>query len=76
MAKPMEAIYQAVSGRIRMIREAVGMDQGELGRRVGLNRTSITNIEAGRQRFLLHDLEKFATALGTTPKHLLKGVWW
>jgi hypothetical protein len=25
---------------------------------------------------LLHGVEAFARALGTTPKHLLKGIWW
>jgi transcriptional regulator with XRE-family HTH domain len=73
---PIEACHQAVGARVRMIRETLGLDQSELGKRVGLNRTSITNIEAGRQRLLLHNIETFARALGTSPKHLLKGVWW
>ena len=72
----MEAVYLAVAARIRMIRETLGLDQGELAKRVGLNRTSVTNIEIGRQRIALHKLEDFAAALGTTPKNLLKGVWW
>lgn len=74
--KEMESIYLAFGSRIRRIREALGLDQGELAKRVGLNRTSITNIEAGRQRILLHDVEKFSKAIGTTEKALLKGIWW
>ena len=74
--KNMEAVYFAIGARVRMIRETLGIDQGELATRVGLNRTSVTNIEIGRQRIALHKLADFAEALGTTPKNLLKGVWW
>lgn len=41
-----------------------------------MQRTSIANIEAGRQRLLLHDVEKFAAAFGTEARILLKGIWW
>jgi len=52
------------------------MSQEDLAKKVGLKRVSVTNIEIGRQRFLLDGVEDFATALGTTPKNLLKGIWW
>lgn len=76
MSKPIEPIYQALAARIRMIRETLGMDQGTLAKAVGLQRTSVVNFEGGRQRILLDDVEDFAKALGTTPKNLLKGIWW
>lgn len=76
MAKPIEACHISVGVRIRMIRETLGLSQGDLAKRVGLQRVSVTNIEVGRQRLLLDGIERFATALGTTPKHLLKGIWW
>ncbi len=75
MSKPIEPIYQAVGVKIRMIRETLGLAQDELAKRVGLKRTSVVNIEAGRQRLLLDDIDDFAKALGTTPKHLLRGIW-
>lgn len=71
-----EACHQAVGARIRMIRETLGITQDELGKRCGLNRTSVVNIEVGRQRLLLQTVEKLASGLGTSPKALLKGVWW
>lgn len=74
--KPIEAVHQSVGLAIRRVREAIGLDQSSLAKRVGLTRTSITNIEAGRQRVILDDVEAFARALGTTPKHLMKGIWW
>lgn len=76
MAKPIEACHISVGVRIRMIRETLGLSQDELAKRVGLKRASVTNTEIGRQRLLMDGIERYATALGTTPKHLLKGIWW
>lgn len=76
MSKPVEACHQAVGVRIRLIREALGLTQDDLAKRVGLKRVSVANIEIGRQRLLLDSVEDFARALGTSPKHLLKGIWW
>ena len=71
-----EPCHQAFGLRVRMIREAVGMTQAELAKRVFLKRTSVVNTEAGRQRVSLDAVELYAKALNSTPKHLLKGLWW
>ncbi len=76
MTKPIEACYLAVGARIRLIREALGMSQEDLAKKTSLVRTSVVNIEAGRQRILLHNIDEFSKALGTSPKHLMKGIWW
>jgi transcriptional regulator with XRE-family HTH domain len=76
MSKPIEACHQAFGLRVRMIRETLGQTQDDVAKKVGLKRTSVTNIEIGRQRVLLDDVETFAQALGVSPKHLLKGIWW
>jgi transcriptional regulator with XRE-family HTH domain len=78
MAKPIEACHIALGARIRMIREALGISQDELAERMpkAVTRSSLANIELGRQRFLLDRVEDFARAMGTTPKHLMKGIWW
>lgn len=76
MSKPIEAVHGQVGLRVRAMREALGISQSDLAQRVGITRTSLTNIEAGRQRLLLHSVETFARALGTTVKHLMKGIWW
>ncbi len=75
-AKPVEACHVALGARVRLLRETLGLTQDDLAVRVGLTRASIANIEIGRQRFLLDGVEDFARSLGTTPKHLLKGIWW
>lgn len=73
--KPIEPIYLAIGAKLVMMRDAIGITQGDLAKRTGLSRPAIANIELGRQRMLLHDLAKFADAFGTTPKHLLRGIW-
>ena len=47
------------------------MTQDRLGALVGLSRTSITNIEKGRQHVSLHQLYRIADALEVTPAMLL-----
>ncbi len=76
MSKPIETCHKLVGLRIQHMREALGITQGELAKRVGLERTSVVNTEAGRQRLLLQGIEAYAKAFGTTPKHIMKGIWW
>lgn len=75
MTEEIEVVYRAIGARLQMIREAVGMTQDELSKKVGYTRTSVVNIEAGRQRLPLHQVEEMARALSTTPRHLMKGIW-
>ena len=56
---------------IRAARLAARVSQDELAERVGLSRTSITNIEQGRQHVPLHTLLLLASALGVEPASLL-----
>ena len=76
LKKPIEAVYRQFGSKIEALRSALGLSQADLAERVGLERTSVCNIEAGRQRVLLDDVEKFAAAFATSPKHLLRGIWW
>lgn len=50
------------------------MTQEKLGRLVGLSRTSITNIEKGRQHVSLHHLVSIANALQVRSEALLPSV--
>ncbi len=69
-----DAIYLAVGRMIRKGREAAGLRQDELAERVGLTRTSITNIEKGKQRIQIHTLYAIAQALNISPLTLLPSV--
>jgi DNA-binding XRE family transcriptional regulator len=73
--KPLEPVYGLVALKIRHVRETLGMSQEDLAKRIGYTRTSIVNIECGRQRLPLHQVEEIARALGVTTKHLLRGIW-
>src|SRR5215218_6040327 len=64
-------LYVALGGLVRARRERAELTQGELARRVGMTRTSITNIESGRQKVQLHTLYDIADALDVSPGALL-----
>ncbi len=69
----MDDFYPEFGRRVRLARRRAHLSQEALGRLTGMNRTSITNIEAGRQRIPLHLLVSFATALDVEPMELLPG---
>jgi transcriptional regulator with XRE-family HTH domain len=50
------------------------LTQQGLANLVSLTRTSITNVERGRQKFLLHTLAEIARALGVEPSSLLPSL--
>ena len=66
-----EELYKETGKRIRSARTALGLTQDELSKKVDLTRTSVTNIEQGRQVIQIHLLYKFAKALDILPKDLL-----
>ena len=70
-----EGCYRMFGMKVQQTREMLGLTQLELSKRVGLTRTSVVNIEAGRQRILMHHVEKFAAAFQIAPKVLLRGIW-
>lgn len=76
MKRPTEACYQAIGSRIRMLRNALGITQEDLAKRLRVTRTSLASIEIGRQRIRLDQVEEIAAAIGTTPRGLMKGIWW
>lgn len=64
-------MYQELGRRARSARRKAGLTQQEVADRIGLSRTSVTNIERGNQQILLHMLYRLAAALGTDPLALL-----
>jgi transcriptional regulator with XRE-family HTH domain len=67
----MEPIYLDFGRRLRRARREASLTQDALGKRVGLSRTSITNIEQGNQHVGLHLLYELAKAVGVRPVDLL-----
>jgi len=64
-------LHRLVGDTIRKRRKLIGMTQTELAEKVGLLRTSITNIEAGRQRAPLHVLYNICVAVGVEVREVL-----
>lgn len=59
---------------VRFLRRIHGMTQGDLAERVGVERTSITNIEGGNQNPTLGTVERIANAFGVHAFQLLRGI--
>ncbi|MFE9736148.1 helix-turn-helix domain-containing protein [Streptomyces sp. NPDC005863] len=64
-------LYLEVGQRMTAARKAHGYTQADLGRAVGLSRSSIANIESAVQRAPFHTLLGIAQALGVDPAGLL-----
>lgn len=75
MAKPIEPCYRLFGARVEQVRQLLGRTQEEVAASLKMSRGSLANIEAGKQRILLDDVENFAKVLGSTPKALMRGIW-
>lgn len=69
-----EAFYKAFGEAVRRARKERGLSQDALASAVGLKRTSIANIERGRQRLLLHTAWSIALVLRVKLIDLLPSV--
>lgn len=56
--------WTAIGAGIRQLRKARGLTQAQLAQLVGVERTSIVNVEKGQQRLGIDLLDKLAAALG------------
>lgn len=65
-----EPVYVRLGAVIKERRLRLGLTQEQLADRLSLTRTSLSNIEIGRQRVLLSDLWVIAEGLGMTPRAL------
>lgn len=66
-----EFLYRHVGEFVRRRRIAAGLTQAELAERAKVLRTSIANIEAGRQKAPLHVLYKLCVSLGVEARWML-----
>lgn len=71
MASEQGPFYRALGDRVKKARTDAKVSQDSLARAVGLSRTSITNIEKGRQPVQALLLVKIADALSTSAAVLL-----
>lgn len=62
----MDQFYVEVGKLLLAARQKAGLTQEQLAKEVGLTRTSVTNMERGRQKILLHTLADIARVLKTS----------
>jgi transcriptional regulator with XRE-family HTH domain len=67
----MDQLYREFGRLLRQRRKSAHLTQDDVADRVGLARTSITNIEQGRQHVSLHMLYELADAVGAHAHELL-----
>jgi transcriptional regulator with XRE-family HTH domain len=64
-------VYISIGKKIRDLRIKEGISQAALGSAIALTRASITNIEQGRQKILVHTLLKIARELNVDLAELI-----
>ncbi|MBZ5591220.1 MAG: helix-turn-helix domain-containing protein [Acidobacteriia bacterium] len=63
--------YPRFGQTLRKARKTSGLSQEDLAKAVGLNRTSVSNIEKGRQKILLHTFCDLLRVLNVEPRDLI-----
>lgn len=63
-----------LASHISKRRVELGMRQEELAEKIGLSRTSITNIELGNQGIIADELPKWAKALKWSTRQIARGL--
>jgi DNA-binding XRE family transcriptional regulator len=71
MPENLDDFYKAVGNLIQKNRIKKKLTQEKLAEKISLTRTSITNIEKGRQKLLLHTLFDIAHHLGISTEDLI-----
>lgn len=66
-----DVLHEELGKKIRNRRIRRDYTQDELSKRVQISRTSLTNMERGRQRILVEQLYRIAKALEVEPAELL-----
>jgi len=60
--------------RLKQSRKALRYSQDEVGKIIGLNRTAIVEIEAGKRKVSTEELKRFCELFGKTADELLYGT--
>ena len=71
MAFSRSKFYLLLGRQLATVRRDRKITQDRLAAAVGLSRTSIANVEAGRQALAVHTLVAFASVLGKNPEELI-----
>lgn len=67
-----DQLYKSIGSKIKEARQLRGVTQSDLAKRLKLTRSSVANIEAGRQRVMIHWVLQIAEELNISLLHLLE----
>ena len=68
-----EELRAEIAGRLRRAREASGLSQGQVARKLQLHRPTVSEIEAGRRRVSTDEVAEFAELYGVSSEWLMTG---
>ncbi|MCG8066712.1 MAG: helix-turn-helix domain-containing protein [Candidatus Thiodiazotropha taylori] len=68
------ALYEKIGAIIKNRRRSLKLTQSYVADRVGITRTSVTNIEKGAQKTPLYTLYKLAVILDMSPNEMLPAL--
>lgn len=71
MANEKTALAQLIGSRIRMVRQAAGLTQEELGKQLFLTRSTINKYESGIINIGLDNIDAIALIVDCAPEYLL-----
>ncbi len=74
IAERQQQVRFSIGQNLKKYREEKGQTQVELSDLVGIERTSVTNIEAGKNNMTIEQLLYFCEVFEITPNDLLKDV--
>lgn len=63
-----------ISARLREAREAAGLSQGQVAKKLGMHRPTVTEIEAGRRKVSSDEIERLSQLYGVSIEWLVKGT--
>lgn len=63
----------SVAERLRQAREAAGLSQGQVAKKLEMHRPTISEIEAGRRKVSAQELEQFSDLYGVSIEWIVSG---
>lgn len=65
---------ETISDRLRQAREAAGLSQGQVAKKLSMHRPTISEIEAGRRKVSADEIAAFATVYGIPIDWIIRGA--
>ena len=62
-----------IAQRLRRAREAAGLSQGQVARKLGLHRPTVSEMEAGRRRVTAEEVAQLAELYGVNSEWIMTG---